>query len=239
MNEIDCTVIILAGGMGTRLRNVLPDQPKPLAKFGGRQHLIELLYQLDKQNIKKVILSLGYQADKIVQSVSYHLKYLQLNVQFIVEKQPLGTLGAVSFVANSVELEQAIVMNGDTICKFDFSKFLQFIARVKEQASGVICISEIDDAADYGAVRVGNGLITHFEEKNKVIGRAWVNMGIYWFSSHALKKIKTYEKGSIENELFPNYGDFPLTAYMTQSKFLDFGTPERFEIAQQQAGEMI
>ena len=95
--------IILAGGKGTRLKSVLPDLPKPLAPVNGRPFIFYLLDQLDKSMIKQVIISTGYMAEKIEETVGY--KYKNLQIEYSREQTPLGTGGAIRLAAERIRNE--------------------------------------------------------------------------------------------------------------------------------------
>ena len=85
--------IILAGGLGTRLRSAVPDLPKCMAPVNGKPFIGYVIDNLQKQGVNKFILSLGYMSDAIISYIN--TDYPSLNVQFAIEKEPLGTGGAI------------------------------------------------------------------------------------------------------------------------------------------------
>ena len=115
-------VIILAGGRGTRLKSLTNDQPKPMLKVAGKPFLEILLDYLISQNIGKVILSVGYHHDKIIQHFKY--EYKSLNIQYSIEEKPLGTGGAILHSLKEISNENFFVMNGDTLFNIDLKKLL-------------------------------------------------------------------------------------------------------------------
>ncbi len=104
--------IVLAGGLGTRLQTVLPGIPKCMAPVNGKPFLTYVLDYLVSQGINKVILSVGYRKDQIINY--FGEKYLSIIIKYAIETEPLGTGGAVKFAFEQCLQDQVFVVNGDT-----------------------------------------------------------------------------------------------------------------------------
>ena len=222
------TAIILAGGKGTRIRSVYPDLPKPLIPVAGKPFLRWQIEFLRKFGIKKVALSIGYMSEKII---DYFTKNPVENVEifFAVEDKPLGTGGAVKFVAEKYNFGKSFVLNGDSFCPAD----LNDVNKIGE-CKAAILVSKKDDVADYGSVLTDeNNGITAFIEKGKINGGGWVNAGVYFIDLEWAKNWSDKIPLSIENDIFPNLPPEELKVWRTELPFLDIGVPDRLEQAEE------
>jgi NDP-sugar pyrophosphorylase family protein len=187
--------VILAGGFGKRLRPLTESIPKPLVEIGGKTILERQIEWLGNNDIKEIILCIGFLKDKIIEYINNE-KSNTISLKYVIEKEPLGTGGAL---LNSKELlkgeEEFIVMNGDIITDLDPSELK------KKMNKNIGVLSLIPLRSQYGIVDVdNNGKITQFKEK-PIISEYWVNAGVYMLN----KKIFNYldEKSSIEKDAFP------------------------------------
>lgn len=166
--------IVLAGGLGTRLRSVLPDLPKCLAPVNGRPFLERQLELLARQGIDRFVLSLGYGADQ-VQSAAAQWRG-KFDVQTVVERELLGTGGAIRFAMESAGLDEALVINGDTWVGGDLSAMLE---PLKPDERLRMAIVEVPDRGRFGGVAVdGEGRVERFIEKGQS-GPGPINAGLY------------------------------------------------------------
>ena len=111
------TAVILAGGLGTRLRKAVSNQPKVMAEVNGKPFLYYVLDQLAEVDIKRVVISTGYMADKIEEVIGF--SYKGLKVDYSWEESPLGTGGALKLARQSISTKYCLVMNGDSYTEFD------------------------------------------------------------------------------------------------------------------------
>ena len=116
------TAVILAGGMGTRLRKVISDRPKVMAEINGKPFLYYLLDQLAYASTERVIISTGYMAESIEDAMG--ASYKSLHVDYSKEKTPLGTAGALKLAERAIDTEYCLVINGDSYTEFDFISLL-------------------------------------------------------------------------------------------------------------------
>ena len=118
------TVVILAGGLGTRLKSVLPNTPKCLAPIIDTPFIGFLISFLKKQGINNFIFSLGYKSDSVIEYLEYNFK--NINIQYSIEKEQLGTGGAIKLALTKVDVEEVLVVNGDTFFNNDLKSFYKF-----------------------------------------------------------------------------------------------------------------
>ena len=221
----DITAVILAGGLGTRLRSVLSDRPKVLAEVLGRPFLTYLLDQLSSAGARKVILCTGYMGN-MVQEV-YGDTYKSLHLLYSQEDKPLDTGGALRLALPLIESDYVLVMNGDSYIHADLSSYVDWFFKKDQQAS--ILLSRVLDTARYGMVILGkNEDIISFKEKGTIKGSGWINAGIYLMKASLLKSIPMGKAFSLEREFFPSLVGNGLLGYQCKGRFIDIGTPESY-----------
>ena len=154
--------IILAGGFGTRLREVVADLPKPLAPVAGRPFLVWLLDSLASEGLRHVVLATGYMADAIESFAGRDWNGMALD--YSREHQPLGTGGAVRLAAGRMDDGEGVhVINGDTYLRYS-PRALEAAASV-EGVDAAIALAHVEDVSRYGAVEVEAGKVAAFSEK--------------------------------------------------------------------------
>jgi|SRR6185437_10785770 D-glycero-alpha-D-manno-heptose 1-phosphate guanylyltransferase len=227
----EMSAVLLVGGMGTRLRAVVPSKPKPLASVGDKAFLELLVRQLRRQGICRLILCVGYLADQIENQFGDGSE-LDTVIEYSKEIQPLGTAGAVkqaqSYLRGS---DQFLVMNGDSFMEINFSELLSFHS--KKQALATIAVRRIENAGRYGTVEVSAGnRVTAFVEKTGKEAPGLVNAGVYVFDRAIFDSIPN-GPSSLEKDIFPNLLDRGVYAVEQQGMFIDIGTPEDYARAQE------
>ena len=174
------TAIILAGGLGTRLRAVLPDTPKCLAPVGDTPFLFLLIDSLRRRGIEDIVLALGYKADSVIDALRNFDPKKQ--IRSVTESSPLGTGGAMLQAMRKTGLTQAIVLNGDTF----FNGSLASLTAPLKETEGELCrmaILPVEDRARYGGIQLDradseSGIVTGFREKGSS-EPGWINAGYY------------------------------------------------------------
>ena len=225
-------VFVLAGGLGTRIRPVLGDVPKLLAPIRGRPYLSYLFDWLKHFGARRVVLGLGHQADVVIEHLRDHSP-AGLDVETVVEPQPLGTAGAVRFVRPHLHSDPALVLNGDSFADADLCAFL---ARYHASgAQGALLCADVNDAGRYGRVLLNDrGMITGFVEKDPTFrGTATINAGLYLISAAFLDNIAASTAVSLERDVFERQPAGALTAFTGCASFIDIGTPESLALADQ------
>jgi NDP-sugar pyrophosphorylase family protein len=225
------TVAVLVGGLGTRLRSVVADRPKPLAEIHGRPFLDYLLDQLAASGLRDVVLCSGYRADQIEATLGN--QYKSLFLRHSQETEPLGTAGALRFALSFLTSEMVLVLNGDSLCECDLYAFWQW--HLAHQGKMSLVLTQVSDIARYGQVEVDEDcLVTCFAEKDLSKSRpGWINAGIYMLPREEIAKFPEHKTVSLERDVFPAWIGHGLFGYQVGGRFIDIGTPESYQSASQ------
>lgn len=221
--------IVLVGGLGTRLRQVVSDVPKPLAPVAGRPFLAWVLDGYAAAGLRRVILATGYGAGLIEQAVGS--RWDGMEITYSREPEPLGTGGAIALAARRLGGDGVHLANGDTFLAYDPAA-LEALTRASDCALG-IALARVDDVARYGAVEVQAGRVTGFREKGRT-GAGLINAGSYFITSQGLGRLPdTGSAWSFEEAvLVPWCGQGQVAAYDRTSSFIDIGVPDDYHRAQ-------
>ncbi len=225
------SAIILAGGLGTRLRTVLSDRPKVLAPVAGRHFLSYLLDQLADANFRHVVLCTGYLGNQVREV--FGSRFRRLELCYSEETEPRGTAGALREALPLLRGDTALVLNGDSYCQTDLPAFLKWHQEKHSQAS--LVLARVPDVSCFGSVEFDDEQrIQRFGEKSKS-GSGWINAGIYAISKRLIASIQNHEPVSIERECFPAWIAGGIFAYPADAngRFLDIGTPTTLQSAQE------
>lgn len=215
--------VILAGGFGTRLKNVINDIPKPMAPIRNIPFLSYILNQLNKQGFTKVVLAVGYLHEKI--SSFYGEKFKNIDLIYSIEDEPLGTGGCVKKAFDLLEDDYIYVINGDTMFDINFKD-------IKNPTNALIVCKYMKNTARYGRILFNNGIITQFLEKGYE-GEGYINGGIYLFKRDIFKHFSLPNKFSMEKDFFEKYLDvLKVSLCLSDAYFIDIGIPEDYERAQ-------
>ncbi|MFZ3059395.1 MAG: nucleotidyltransferase family protein [Candidatus Methanoperedens sp.] len=233
IKEID--VVILCGGLGTRLRPIVSDCPKVLAKIGEKTFLDILIDSLTKQGFNNIILCVGYLKGQIKNHFDCDKDY---NIMFSEEKEPLGTGGALKKARSLIISNPFMVMNGDSICKIDFRKFYDF--HVNKKALLSMALVRTKAAQDFGSVILDDSQrITSFMEKVVSKDECLINAGIYLMQKDVFSYMPDENRFSLEYDFFPKLIEDKCFGFTINSELIDIGTPERYEKAINIIGEII
>jgi D-glycero-alpha-D-manno-heptose 1-phosphate guanylyltransferase len=228
------TAVILAGGLGSRLRTVVADRPKVMAEIHGRPFLTYLLDHLSAAGLRHTVLCTGFGADIVHEALG--TSYRNLELEYSVEKTALGTGGALRAALPLVRSDPVLVMNGDSFCDVGLVDFWSF--RQARQAQAALALVELPDCSRFGRVRLGDAdCISSFEEKGAMAGPGWINAGVYLICRDWLGKIADNRPISLERDVFPHWTGPEFLGYRGQGRFIDIGTPESFAQAEGFFGE--
>jgi D-glycero-alpha-D-manno-heptose 1-phosphate guanylyltransferase len=220
--------IILAGGLGTRLRSAVPDLPKALAPIGDRPFLSYLLQDLQAGGFTSAILAVGYRHELIASSLGSAFGSLRLS--YSVEESPLGTGGAIRNAATHCEQQNIFVLNGDTRCDFDYSAM--HLAHSRAAARLTIGVATVADVSRFGTVHVQADIITGFAEKG-MSGGGLINAGVYVMDRELLNDPLLPQAFSFERDFLPRQLPALLPrAFLARGQFIDIGVPEDYALAQ-------
>ncbi len=228
LSEID--IVVLAGGLGTRLKGVLDDRPKVMAPLGDRPYLDFLVSWLRRHGARRIVLGLGHMAD-VVQAYLAETDYSGIEIVTVVEPSPLGTAGAIRYLRPHVQSSPVGVMNGDSFIDVDLCRFVE-THKTSGAAATMLCAA-VADASAYGRVRIdAESRIQGFEEKTVgTQGAALINAGIYLFEEDMLNRIDELKGPSLERDVFETLPAGVLHAMQCDGDFIDIGTPERLASA--------
>jgi NDP-sugar pyrophosphorylase family protein len=222
------TAVILAGGMGTRLREVVADRPKVMAEVNNRPFITYLLDQLAAVAVAKVVLCTGYMADLV--STILGNSYRGMHLNYSVETKPLGTGGAVRLALPLFSSFPVLVLNGDSYFDLDLRSFAR--QHLDAGAKGSLALATVADVSRYGAVEIAaDHVITRFEEKGNRQGVGLINAGIYLLEQASVEAMPPDSAVSIERELFPALIGQGLYGFPQSGKFLDIGVPADYRAA--------
>ena len=225
----DITAVILAGGLGTRLRPVISDQPKVLAAVLGKPFLEYIFDTLVSNGIRRVVLCTGYMGEKIRDT--FGDMYNDLNMTYSQEHKPLGTAGALRLALPLLESDTVLVLNGDSLYKTDLNAFWEWHRSLN--ANATILLTEVSNVRRYGSVQLDDdGVVVSFKEKSCQSGQGWINAGAYLIKRSMLESVPGDKNVSIERETFPAWVGQGLYGYQSQGRFLDIGTPESYASAE-------
>ena len=223
------SAIILAGGLGTRLRSAVPDLPKPMAPVRGRPFLLHQMDHWIAQGIRHFVLSVGYRHEAVMDGLGR--TYRAAALDYVIERTPLGTGGALLLAAQALPpCEAALLLNGDTYFNVSLAA-LSGHAR-QRRAQWCLALFESHDTQRYMGVGVdAHGSINALREP----GATWANGGVYWFQPRALDAVRAQPDAvrSLENDLFPQLwaqGQH-FAGLCSAGAFLDIGIPEDYRRA--------
>ena len=225
------TAIVLAGGLGTRLKGVLKGLPKPMAPIRDRPFLE---YQLDfwiDQGISRFILSVGY----LNQTISSHFgdSYRSVQINYVQENTPLGTGGGLLMAAKNLA-EPFLLLNGDTFFEVDLNDLCLFHnEHDAEWTMSLFRSKDLDRYMGVGLAKTGEILVLKSKESQIDL---LVNGGVYLINPSAISRLNLNPgiKSSLENQLLPSFLSLGgrLFGFECYGKFIDIGVPEDYYRAQ-------
>jgi D-glycero-alpha-D-manno-heptose 1-phosphate guanylyltransferase len=229
--------IILAGGLGTRLRPRVQNLPKPMAAVAGRPFLCWLLDRLAQAGFRRIILSVGYRKSAIIEALG--TRHGEIALDYAVEDVALGTGGAIRRSMSLIDrASDAIwVMNGDTISALRYEEMFAVHKAASPQMT--MALARVDDASRYGSVLVYGDQVVGFMAGG-ARGPGIINLGTYLVSPRLFADAGWPEVFSFEREFLPLMaGRRQIRAFETQGWFVDIGVPEDFDRAQMELPDQL
>ncbi len=219
--------IILAGGLGTRLRDIIKDIPKPMAPINGTPFLHYIFEWLSNYPVNNVLLSVGYKAEVIFNH--FNTNYKGIIIKYANENTPLGTGGAIKNSLNKTVEDDILIINGDTYFPIDLNRFADFHQNNKSDIS--IALKHMTDFNRYGSVKILNNKIISFEEK-QYLKEGLINGGIYIINKKAINFNCLPDVFSFETEILEKYVKKGLINGMIfNDPFIDIGVPADYNKA--------
>ena len=221
-------LIILAGGLGTRLRSEVPDLPKCMAPVNGRPFIDYVMEYFLSQKIEKFIFALGYKSEVLQNYLSE--KHGHLSLKFSLEEEPLGTGGAIKRACSKASGENVFITNGDTL--FKVNTFESERIHLEKQSDCTLALKPMKDFDRFGVVEIDEeNCIVQFNEK-KYYAEALINGGFYTlnipsFLNKNFPSTFSFEKDYLEKY----YTGKKFFASVQDAYFIDMGIPEDYKRA--------
>ena len=233
--------IILAGGLGTRLRSAVPDLPKCMAPVNGKPFIAWVIDYFIAQGIESFILSLGYKHEIIEQYINTQYAYPGRQpaaaFSYVIEEHPLGTGGAIQTACRAATEENVLVLNGDTLFKVSPSEMYPF--HQEHNAACTLALKPMQHFDRYGVVSLHeDGSVSQFKEK-QFYTQGLINGGVYVLNTARLLAMGlperfSFEKDYLEQSLNGPQGNRAVFGIVQDEYFIDIGIPADYERAQQE-----
>jgi D-glycero-alpha-D-manno-heptose 1-phosphate guanylyltransferase len=221
-------VIILAGGKGTRLSEVVSDVVKPMAPVNGKPFLYYLFKWLKHYPVEKVILSTGYLSESIEDY--FGRAFDGIPIEYVIEEKPLGTGGAILFALQKTKSDNILIINGDTFFPIDLNKLYSF--HIGNNNLFSVALKQMQNFSRYGSVECERNTILKFNEK-KLCSDGLINGGIYLINKQYIESKQMSGVFSLETEILEKEaGTSIIKGLVFDDLFIDIGTPEDYHRAQ-------
>lgn len=219
--------VILAGGLGTRLREVVADVPKPMAPVNGKPFLHYVLTWLENSGISRAVISAGYKSEAI--AGYFGNTFGKLNIVYAIEEKPLGTGGALRFALRHIDSDDLLILNGDTYFPVEIDDL--YFSHEDLSSSFTIALKRMKNFSRYGSVECDDQTIIRFNEK-KFCEDGFINGGVYLAGRRYLEEnlpagVSSLEKDFLEAEAAKGI----LKCMVFSSNFIDIGIPEDYRRA--------
>ena len=227
-------VVLMAGGLGKRLRPLTDDTPKPMLQIGARPLLETILLHIAEQGFRRFYFSVNYRAEMVKDHFGNGERW-NVSVRYLEETQQMGTAGALSLLPER-PTEPFVVMNGDLLTKVDIEHLLDYHNEHKSVAT--MCVREYDIQVPFGVLTIDGNRILGIEEKPT--HKFFVNAGIYVFSPEVLDLIEEDEYLDMPS-LFQRMVDLDMktVAFPIREYWMDIGRIDDFRRANSEFGEVF
>lgn len=215
--------IILAGGLGKRLKSCVTDIPKPLAPVNEKPFLSYVMDYLLVNGVNRIILAVGYRWQKI--SKEYGSKYKGIDLIYSVENELLGTGGAIRQALDFCLEEKVYIVNGDTFYDIQLN-----VLNLKRNTDMCMALKYMEKFDRYGCVEIEGEIIVNFKEK-KFYDNGFINGGTYLINKNLFRRIKKGKKFSFERFIEENIKKLNIIGKKFDNEFVDIGIPKDYEKA--------
>ena len=218
--------VLLAGGLGTRLKSVVNGRPKPMALIVGKPFMEYVVHELSRHGITEIIFAVGYKGS-MVEEYFQDGKKFGVTVSYAYEEELLGTAGAIKNAGRFITEDFFYVLNADTFYQIDYSRLLTI--RQEKDLEMALVLRQVPDVSRYGRAVLTDGMLTAFNEKTKEAVSGTINGGIYLMNRNLLEEIPE-GKVSLENEMIPRWlsEGRRLGGFVNDGYFIDIGIPEAY-----------
>jgi D-glycero-alpha-D-manno-heptose 1-phosphate guanylyltransferase len=226
--------IILAGGLGTRLRSTVPDLPKCLAPVGGRPFIAWLTDYFRREGIERFIFALGYKSDDF--NAFFRTEFPHGNYAISLETEPLGTGGAIRQACGKVEGKTVLILNGDTFFRIELQTLAEFHAA--KNGACTLCLKPMQDFDRFGVVELApDGQVSRFREK-QYYPAGLINGGVYALEKSTLLEEDYPKVFSFEKDFLEAGREKRLYGLVQDRYFIDIGIPEDYRRAHKELNEL-
>ncbi|MBB1284221.1 HAD-IIIA family hydrolase [Flavisolibacter sp. BT320] len=228
-SEADYEAIVLAGGLGSRLQEAVPELPKVLATVAGKPFLSYVIDSLRMQGVTRFVFALGYKFDLVEKFLKE--SYPTLSYSVAVEHEPLGTGGAIRLALQKTKNRHVLIINGDTLFKVNIADL--FLSHLSKNATCTLALKPTENVSRFGNVTIDkNGRVTAFAEKDNQ-SSGLINGGIYIldktrFFAHSFPAAFSFEEAYLEIYLKED----SIYGMVQEGYFIDIGVPEDYAKAQ-------
>ena len=218
--------VLLAGGLGTRLRSVVSDRPKPMALIQDKPFMEYVIMELINHGVNHVIFAVGYKGS-MVEEYFKDGSALGIQVSYAYEEELLGTAGAIKNAGKQVTTDRFLVLNADTFYQLDYSR-LTALSQERDLDMALV-LREVEDVSRYGQAVLEDGWLTSFDEKMEEAQRGTINGGVYLMNRTLLEDIPE-GKVSLEHDMIPKWllEGKKLGGFVNDGYFIDIGVPEDY-----------
>lgn len=225
--------ILLAGGLGTRLRSVVSDRPKPMALIENRPFMEYVVHELSRHGITDIIFAVGYKGSMVEEYFGDGSRFPAadgsgpLTIRYSYEEELLGTAGAIRQAGRLVTEDSFFVLNADTFYQIDYSRLVRL--KEEKQLEMALVLRQVPDVSRYGAAVLTGQMLTAFNEKTSKAHPGTINGGIYLMDRSLMETIPE-GKVSLENEMIPRWLSEKrrLGGVVNDGYFIDIGIPEAY-----------
>ncbi len=225
--------IVLAGGRGSRLRKVISGLPKPMAPIAGRPFLELLLELLASKGFRRVVLSVGYMADKV--TTHFGDCFAGIELAYEIESTPLGTGGAIRQAMGRCNADHVFIFNGDTYLDLEVEHVEMYW---RQHHVPIIVAREVEDTTRYGRLETNRGRVVGFTEKGSA-GPGLINAGCYLFPTDVLRDFQEGAQFSLEEDfLAQRVPRQRFDVFVSNGQFIDIGIPEDYARAKNELAEL-
>ena len=230
--------ILLAGGLGTRLRSVVSDRPKPMALIEGRPFMEYVTRELVRSGMTDIIFAVGYKGPMVEEHFGDGERF-GFHASYAYEETLLGTAGAIKNAGRFVTEERFFVLNADTFYQIDYTR----LKRLQDSLDldMALVLREVPDVSRYGqAILDGKGFLTAFNEKTEETRMGTINGGIYLMRRSLMDTIPE-GKVSLENDMIPKWlrEGKGLGGFVNDGYFIDIGIPEAYRQFQEDVRNQV
>ncbi len=218
--------ILLAGGLGTRLRSVVNDRPKPMALIREKPFMEYVIRELAAQGIDHIIFAVGYKGS-MVEEYFGDGQAFGVHASYAYEESLLGTAGAIKNAAKLMTDQEVFALNADTFYKIDYYRLTEI--KKAMDLDMTLVLREVEDVSRYGQAVLTNNRLTGFNEKTDQPIRGTINGGVYLLSRDLIDTIPE-GKVSLEQDMIPRWlaEGRRLGGFVNDGYFIDIGIPQDY-----------